>query len=106
MTQRFEGHTLEEALAAAAETLGAERDQITHRVLVEKRGFLGGVKRVVIEAEVNENAAPSSVAAGFSPPAESGGLESAPSPESGTAAPPPRESRGGGRSRGPRGSGG
>src|SRR5256885_2057960 len=57
MTQRFEGHSLEEALTAASETLGVDRYQIAHRVLEEKRGFLGGIKRVVIEAEINENAA-------------------------------------------------
>lgn len=56
MTQRFEGRNLEEALTAAGEALGVERHRITHRVLVEKRGFLGGIKRVVIEAEVNEAA--------------------------------------------------
>ncbi len=68
MTQRFEGHSLEEALTAATETLGVQRYQITHRVLVEKRGFLGGIKRVVIEAEVNENATPpAEVTPGVSP---------------------------------------
>ncbi len=82
-TQRFEGHTLEEALAAAAETFGVPRYQITHRVLVEKRGFLGGIKRVVVEAEVNENA---------TPPAEP--VVAAPPPaEPAPAAPPRRESR-------------
>ena len=58
MGQRFEGHSLEEALNNAASALGVERYQLAHSVLVEKRGFLGGIKRVVIEAEVNENAAP------------------------------------------------
>jgi spoIIIJ-associated protein len=82
-TQRFEGHSLEEALAAAAEAFGVEPDQITHRVLVEKRGFLGGIKHVVIDAEVNENA---------TPPAEA----VVPAPEPAAAAPvaaPPREPR-------------
>lgn len=55
MTQRFEGHNLEEALDQAAEALGVERHRVIHRVLIEKRGFLGGVKRVVIEAEVDTN---------------------------------------------------
>src|ERR1051326_6202712 len=81
-TQRFEGHTLEEALAAATEALGVQRYQITHRVLVEKRGFLGGIKRVVIEAEVNENA---------TPPAER--VAAAPARPFDPAPPPRRESR-------------
>jgi spoIIIJ-associated protein len=108
MTQRFEGHSLEEALATAAETLGAEPNQITHRVLVQKRGFLGGVKRVVIEAEVNENAnaePPAEVAPATPTPTAA----EAPAPPASSA--PPRESRGaggpagagGGRGRGPRG---
>jgi len=58
MTHRFEGHNLEDALNNAASALGVERYKLTHRVIVEKRGFLGGIKRVVIEAEVNENATP------------------------------------------------
>jgi spoIIIJ-associated protein len=56
--QRFEGKSLEEALNQAAETFGVERFKLRHAILLEKRGFLGGVKRVVIEAEVNENATP------------------------------------------------
>ncbi len=56
MSQRFEGHNLEEALNRAASGLGVERYQISHRVIVEKRGFLGGIKRVVIEADVNPDA--------------------------------------------------
>src|SRR5258708_22854235 len=56
--QRFEGKSLEEALNQAAETFGVERFKLHHAILLEKRGFLGGVKRVVIEAEVNENATP------------------------------------------------
>ena len=58
MANRFEGKNLEEALTSAAQTLGVERHQLTYHVLLEKRGFLGGVKRVVIEAEVNAAAAP------------------------------------------------
>ena len=54
--QRFEGKSLEEALNHAAETLGVERYKLRHAIVAEKRGFLGGVKRIVIEAEVNENA--------------------------------------------------
>ncbi|MFZ2489882.1 MAG: Jag N-terminal domain-containing protein, partial [Thermoanaerobaculia bacterium] len=58
MSQRFEGRNLEEALTSASAAFGAERTQITYHVLLEKRGFLGGMKRVVIEAELNEQAAP------------------------------------------------
>ena len=63
MSQRFEGRNLEEALQTAAQALGVERWQLTYHVLMEKRGFLGGVKRVVIEADVNIDAAPPAVAA-------------------------------------------
>jgi spoIIIJ-associated protein len=56
MSQRFEGRNLEEALQAATSTLGVERWQLTYHVLLEKRGFLGGMKRVVIEADVNVEA--------------------------------------------------
>ena len=58
MAQRFEGKNLEEALNNAAETFGVQRFQLTYHVLLEKRGFLGGMKRVVIEAEVNTEAPP------------------------------------------------
>jgi spoIIIJ-associated protein len=87
MSHRFEGRTVEEALQSAAETLGVERWQLTYHVLLEKRGFLGGVKRVVLEADVNTAAAP---------PAN----PVAPSPISHDA--PPRSDRG----RGERGGGG
>src|SRR5260370_19438057 len=56
MAQRFEGKNLEEALDNAAKTFGVQRFQLTYHVLLEKRGFLGGMKRVVIEAEVNTEA--------------------------------------------------
>jgi spoIIIJ-associated protein len=56
MAQRFEGKNLEEALNNAAETFHVQRFQLTYHVLLEKRGFLGGMKRVVIEAEVNTEA--------------------------------------------------
>jgi predicted RNA-binding protein Jag len=89
MSQRFEGKNLEEALNSAREALGVDRFQLTYHVLLEKRGFLGGVKRVVIEADVNREA---------QPPA----AEAAPSvPDSRT----PSPSRGGGAGRGPRGGG-
>lgn len=57
MAQRFEGKNLEDALNVAAETFGVQRFQLTYHVVLEKRGFLGGMKRVVIEAEVNTEAA-------------------------------------------------
>ena len=56
MAQRFEGKNLDEALTMAAEALGVERVQLTYHVVLEKRGFLGGFKRVVVEAEVNDAA--------------------------------------------------
>lgn len=56
MSQRFEGRNLEEALQAATQAYGVDRWQLTYHVLLEKRGFLGGMKRVVIEAEVNTSA--------------------------------------------------
>src|SRR5688572_16012471 len=58
MSHRFEGRSVEEALQSAADTLGVERWQLTYHVLLEKRGFLGGVKRVVLEADINTAAAP------------------------------------------------
>lgn len=93
MSQRFEGHNLEEALNNAAAALGVERFQITHRILVEKRGFLGGMKRVVIEAEVDDSATqppapPVAVAPASEPPVSRGR---------------PAGGGGGGRDRGPRG---
>ena len=56
MSQRFEGKNLDDALTNASQALGVERYQLTYHVLLEKRGFLGGVKRLVIEAEINEAA--------------------------------------------------
>jgi len=96
--QRFEGKSLEEALDHATEALGVERYKLRHAVLLEKRGFLGGVKRVVIEAEVNENAvappAPQqAVAAVVSQPAAPPRRERAPRPAGGMGG-------GGGRGRG------
>ena len=40
-----------------AMALGVERFRLLYHVVLEKRGFLGGMKRVVIEAEVNDQAA-------------------------------------------------
>src|SRR5947209_9982829 len=56
MAQRFEGKNLDDALTNASQTLGVERYQLTYHVLLEKRGFLGGVKRIVVEADINEAA--------------------------------------------------
>ena len=53
MAQRFEGKNLDEALTMASEAFGVERVQLTYHVVLEKRGFLGGFKRIVVEAEVN-----------------------------------------------------
>ena len=58
MAQQFEGKNLEEALTLAAQALSVDRYQLTYHVVQEKRGFLGAVKHVVIEAEVNQAAAP------------------------------------------------
>lgn len=98
MAQRFEGKNLEEALTAAAEAFGVERFQLTYHVLMEKRGFLGGMKRVVLEAEVNEAATPQA------PAVDSGARSTSPA----SSAPTParargrggREGGGGGRGRG------
>src|SRR5438874_5296746 len=101
MAQRFEGRNLDEALDHAAETLGVDRHRLTHSVILEKRGFLGGMKRVVIEADVNEGAAPPEETPAAPPP-----------PVVAVAAPPvarerggrgPRAGGGGGGGRGPRG---
>jgi spoIIIJ-associated protein len=54
MAHRFEGRNLDEALASAAKGLGVERYRLKYGVVVERRGFLGGVKRIVIEAAVDE----------------------------------------------------
>jgi spoIIIJ-associated protein len=99
MSQRFEGKNLEEALDAAATGLGVPRYQLTYHVVLEKRGFLGGMKRLVIEAEVNEGASEPAVEP---PPARS----SSPSaPMSGRSARPARQGRGPRGGRGGRGGG-
>ena len=54
MSPQFDGRTLEEALAGAGQSLGVDRYRLTYHVVLEKRGFLGGIKKVVIEADVNE----------------------------------------------------
>src|SRR5687767_5885255 len=58
MKKRFEGRNLDEALDSAAQTFGVERYRLSYHVVLEKRGFLGGMKRIVIEADVNEGATP------------------------------------------------
>lgn len=122
MSQRFEGRNLEEALTQASETLGVERWQLTYHVLLEKRGFLGGVKRIVIEADVNREA-PAPAAAAPPAPVERDGnridaprgprTERGPRRERGarrsegeTSARPGRGSERGGRNRGDRGGAG
>jgi spoIIIJ-associated protein len=104
MSQRFEGHNLEEALDQAASSLGVARHQLAHRVLLEKRGFLGGIKRVVIEAEVNtEVPAPQPAPEVVALPDEPAPL---PTPALRAASPAPARERGpreGGRGRGGRG---
>jgi predicted RNA-binding protein Jag len=92
MAQRFEGKSLDEALTMATEAFGVSRDQLTYHVVLEKRGFLGGFKRIVVEAEVNEAA----VAHPSQAPAAAQG-------DSGHGAPSRRPSGGGGgRGRGGR----
>src|SRR5258706_26794 len=89
MAQRFEGKNLDEALTMASEAFGVERVQLTYHVVLEKRGFLGGFKRIVVEAEVNE--------AAVAQPAQQ--------PSSSTPGAPARRGGGGGRGRGDRGRG-
>lgn len=113
MAQRFEGRNIDEALTSAASALGVERYRLLYHVVLEKRGFLGGMKRVVIEAEVNDQAsdvppAPpqASVSAQSAPPAR---RERAPAGGGGGGGGggrgrgEAREGRGGGRGRGERG---
>lgn len=56
--KRFEGKNLEEALENASRALNVERYRLSYHVVMEKRGFLGGMKRVVVEADINDAAAP------------------------------------------------
>lgn len=103
MAQQFEGRNIEEAVTVAAESLGVERYRLLYHVVLEKRGFLGGMKRVVIEAEVNDEVAQASrqVQASALPPAPSPRRDRGPAPRERGGS--PRESRGGrGRGRGER----
>jgi spoIIIJ-associated protein len=86
MAQRFEGKNLDEALTMASEALGVERVQLTYHVVAEKRGFLGGFKHVVVEAEINHPSAEKPAEQQASSPSGSG----------------PRRAGGGGRGRGGR----
>lgn len=70
MAQQFEGKNLEEALTLAAQSLSVDRYQLTYHVVQEKRGFLGAVKHVVIEAEVNQSAAAPAAAIAPAPRSE------------------------------------
>ena len=102
MSQRFEGKNVEEALTSASEALGVERYQLTYHVLLEKRGFLGGVKRVVIEADINTSAVDAPAAAAPQPDTQRA-MDSRPARSEG------RRERGGdrgGRGRGGRREGG
>jgi spoIIIJ-associated protein len=110
MSQRFEGRNLEEALQNAAQAFGVERWQLTYHVLLEKRGFLGGMKRIVVEAEVNSDApSPATAATPVAAPAATEEVRApqadrGPRPAGGS-----RSSSGGrdsGRSRGRSGGGG
>lgn len=102
--QRFEGKSLDEALESAAAGLGVERYRIDYGVVLEKRGFLGGVKRVVIEAEI------STADRSPQPSAEPGVLPNDPMMSQPSSPPPARPQQAGRekrhedhRSRGPRG---
>ncbi|MDP9190425.1 MAG: Jag N-terminal domain-containing protein [Acidobacteriota bacterium] len=107
MSHRFEGRSLEEALQSATETLGVERWQLTYHVLLEKRGFLGGVKRIVLEADINTSApapAAAPAAAGPAAPHESSPPRRAARAERSSGG--GRGERGGGGGRGRDGGGG
>src|SRR5436305_1806061 len=72
MAQRFEGKNLDEALTMASEAFGVDRVQLTYHVVLEKKGFLGGFKRVVVEAEVNERPIAATVQEAAAPAPRSG----------------------------------
>ncbi|HEV7429435.1 MAG TPA: R3H domain-containing nucleic acid-binding protein [Thermoanaerobaculia bacterium] len=72
MAQRFEGKNLDEALTMASEAFGVDRVQLTYHVVLEKKGFLGGFKRVVVEAEVNERPIAATVQEAAAPVPRSG----------------------------------
>jgi spoIIIJ-associated protein len=106
MAQRFEGRNIDEALTSAAGALGVERYRLLYHVVLEKRGFLGGMKRVIIEAEVNDQASDApppqaSVSSPSAPPARRERV--AGGGGGGRGRGEAREGRGGGRGRGERG---
>ena len=90
MAQRFEGKNLDEALTMASEAFGVDRVQLTYHVVLEKKGFLGGIKHVVVEAEVNERPIAAAVQEAAAPAPRTQQLRS------------DRPSGGGGRGRGNR----
>lgn len=77
---RFEGRNLDEVLEQAAGSLGVKRHALTYHVVLEKRGFLGGIKRIVVEAEINPavGAVGDARAAETGAPIVPGGLDYAP----------------------------
>lgn len=95
MTQRFEGRNLDEAIDSAAKALGVARHLVGYHVVVERRGFLGAIKRIVIEAEAKS---PEEVPA---PPPAAAVAPIATTPPVTRPAPPPdrRGGRSGGGSR-------
>jgi len=94
---RFEGRNLDEVLEQAAGSLGVKRHALTYHVVLEKRGFLGGIKRIVVEAEINPAVGQEEHAAETGAPIVPGGLDYAP----GARGEGRREGRGrGGRQRG------
>lgn len=103
MSQQFEGRNLEEALDNAAKGLAVERYMVSYQVVTEKRGFLGGMKRVVIDAEVNDDAGNVGPRAEVvRPPSEPLTMHSS-LPSQGREERPRRQGRGGGRNRKGRG---
>lgn len=99
MAQRFEGKNLEEALDAAAQGLGVPRFQLTYHVVVEKRGFLGGMKHVVVEADIND-VAPDAVETPPAQPAVRSSSSSSTQPGQGAKRERGERGRRGGRGRG------
>jgi spoIIIJ-associated protein len=108
MAQRFEGRNIDEALTSAASALGVERYRLLYHVVLEKRGFLGGMKRVTIEAEVNDQASDApppqaNVSAPSAPPARRERAAGRGGASGGRGRGESRDGRGGGRGRGERG---
>jgi len=107
MAQRFEGKNLDEALTMASEAFGVDRVQLTYHVVLEKKGFLGGTKRIVVEAEVNERPIAAAVQEASAPVPRSAPRSDRPSGGRGRGNRDRGRGRGGdGRGRGPRTGGG